>query len=156
MPTVTLPAGGRATEAGMAFQAGVGLWFAAHLLARMPVGSRFGLDVTAYPVSLQLETGVGLDDIVVTLSNGGRIAVQCKTRPSLSASDASDLGKTIVQTVQFVAEAPTLTPAVDLQRSAAAMAVASDAPATLNGLDEVCRMFATGENWPAVFAARCI
>ena len=152
MPTVTLPAGGRATEAGMAFQAGVGLWFAAHLLARMPVGSRFGLDVTAYPVSLQLETGVGLDDIVVTLSNGGRIAVQCKTRPSLSASDASDLGKTIVQTVQFVAEAPTLTPAVDLQRSAAAMAVASDAPATLNGLDEVCRMFATGDNWPAVFA----
>ncbi|MEX8504900.1 hypothetical protein [Leptothrix ochracea] len=136
----------------MAFQAGVGLWFAAHLLARMPVGSRFGLDVTAYPVSLQLETGVSLDDIVVTLSNGGRIAVQCKTRPSLSASDASDLGKTIVQTVQFVAEAPTLTPAVDLQRSAAVMAVASDAPATLNGLDEVCRMFATGDNWPAVFA----
>ena len=152
MPTVTLPAGGRATEAGMAFQAGVGLWFAAHLLARMPVGSRFGLEVTAYPVSLQLETGVGLDDIVVTLSNGGRIAIQCKTRPSLSASEASDLGETIAQTVQFVAEAPTLTPAVDLQRSAAVMAVASDAPATLNGLDEVCRMFATGDNWPAVFA----
>ncbi|WP_430432311.1 hypothetical protein [Methyloversatilis sp.] len=152
MPTPTLPAGGRATEAGMAFQAGVGLWFASHLLARMPVGSRFGLDVTAYPVSLQLETGVGLDDIVVTLSNGGRIAVQCKTRPSLSVSDASDLGETIVQTVQFVAEAPTRTPAVDLQRSAAVMAVASDAPATLNRLDEVCRMFATGDNWPAVFA----
>ncbi|MFA8356405.1 hypothetical protein ACEPT7_00660 [Burkholderia ubonensis] len=152
MTTTTLPAGGRATEAGMAFQAGVGMWFAAHLLAKMPIGSRFGLDVAAYPVTLQLETGQGLDDIVVTLSNGGRIAVQCKTRPSLSASETSDLGETIGQTVQFVATAPTLTPALDLHRSAAVMAVATDAPATLNALDEVCRMFATGDDWQAVYA----
>ena len=30
-----MKAGGRATEAGMAFQAEVGTWLAAHLLARM-------------------------------------------------------------------------------------------------------------------------
>jgi hypothetical protein len=152
MTTAILPAGGRATEAGMAFQAGVGMWFAAHLLAKMPVGSRFGLDVAAYPVTLQFETGQGLDDIVVTLSNGGRIAVQCKTRPSLSGSATSDLGETIVQTVQFVTTASTLTPALDLQRSAAVMAVAPDAPATLNALDEICRMFATGDDWQSVYA----
>ncbi len=152
MPTATLQAGGRATEAGMSFQAGVGMWFAAHLLAMMPVGSRFGLDVAAYPVTLQLETGQGLDDIVVTLSNGGRIAVQCKTRPSLSRSATSELGETIAQVVHFVATAPTLSPVLDLQKSAAVMAVAADAPVTLNALDEACRMFATGEDWQAVRA----
>ena len=31
-------AGGRATEAGMGFQAAVTAWFAAHLLAEMPIG----------------------------------------------------------------------------------------------------------------------
>ncbi|MFJ5451651.1 hypothetical protein ACIPT4_01190 [Pectobacterium jejuense] len=150
--TTTLPAGGRATEAGMAFQAGVGMWFAAHLLARMPVGSRFGLDIEAYPVTLQMETGQGLDDILVTLSNGGCIAVQCKTRPSLSALATSDLGETIAQTVQFVAAAPTTSPAINLQLSAAVMAVTPDAPTTLNALDESCRMFTTGDNWQAVIA----
>ncbi|MGX9696679.1 hypothetical protein ACWYXK_06800 [Janthinobacterium lividum] len=152
MTTATLPAGGRATEAGMAFQAGVGMWFAAHLLAKMPVGSRFGLNTAAYPVTLQLETGVDLDDIVVTLSNGGRIAVQCKTRPSLSPSETSDLGETIVQAIQFIATASTSTPVLDLQRSAAVLAVATDAPATLNALNEICRMFATSDDWSAVYA----
>ncbi|MEG3127008.1 hypothetical protein SC171_05505 [Pantoea cypripedii] len=148
--TTTLPAGGRATEAGMAFQAGVGLWFAAHLLAKKPIGSRFGLDDSAYPITLQLETGQGLDDILVTLSNGGCIALQCKTHPSLSASETSDLGDTIAQTVQFIANLPAKVPAVDLRQFAAVMAVAPDAPATLNALDEVCRMFATSEDWLAV------
>lgn len=152
MTTATLPAGGRATEAGMAFQAGVGMWFAAHLLAKMPVGSRFGLNAAAYPVTLQLETGVDLDDILVTLSNGGRIAVQCKTRPSLSPSETSDLGETIVQTARFIATASTSTPVLDLQRSAAVLAVAPDAPATLNALDEICRMFATSDDWSTVYA----
>lgn len=152
MTTVTLPAGGRATEAGMAFQAGVGMWFAAHLLAKMPVGSRFGLNAAAYPVTLQLETGVDLDDIVVTLSNGGRIAVQCKTRPSLSPSETSDLGETIVQAIQFIATGSTSTPVLDLQRSVAVLAVATDAPATLNALNEICRMFATSDDWSAVYA----
>lgn len=152
MTTDTLPAGGRATEGGMAFQAGVGMWFAAHLLARMPVGGRFGLDVAAYPISLQLETGQGLDDIVVTLSNGGVIAVQCKTRPSLSASETSDLGETVAQAVQFTTAAPAGLSVVDLQQSAAVMAVATNAPATLNSLNESCRMFATGDDWSAVYA----
>lgn len=53
-------AGGRATEAGMAFQAAVASWFASHLLARTPVGGRFGLNNAAIPISIQLETGDGL------------------------------------------------------------------------------------------------
>jgi hypothetical protein len=31
-------AGGRATEAGMMFQAAVATWFAVHILVRLPVG----------------------------------------------------------------------------------------------------------------------
>ncbi|WP_434517865.1 hypothetical protein [Pseudomonas sp. NFX1] len=152
MTPSTLPAGGRATEGGMAFQAGVAVWFAAHLLAKLPVGGRFGLDVAAYPVTLQLETGEGLDDIFVTLSNGSHIAVQCKTRPSLSASQSSDLGETLIQAVQFAAATPSTSSPFDMNRSAAVMAVASDAPATLNALDDVCRMFATSDDWLAVHA----
>ncbi|WP_180187965.1 hypothetical protein [Achromobacter insuavis] len=34
----SLTAGGRVTEAGMSFQASVAAWFAAHLVADMPVG----------------------------------------------------------------------------------------------------------------------
>ena len=84
MATTNPPAGGRATEAGMSFQAGVGAWFAAHLAGEMPVGPRFGLIGGAVPTELQFETGVGLDDIVLCSSDGGKIFVQCKTRPSLS------------------------------------------------------------------------
>ena len=62
-------AGGRATEAGMAFQAAVASWFASHLLARTPVGGRFGLNNAAIPISIQLETGDGLDDIEVVDDN---------------------------------------------------------------------------------------
>ncbi len=57
-------AGGRATEAGMAFQAGVTAWLAAHLVAGMPVGSRFGLSPTARIRSLRCETGEDLYRLV--------------------------------------------------------------------------------------------
>lgn len=151
-PTDSLPAGGRGTEAGMAFQAGVGLWFAAHLVAKMPVGSRFGLDDAAYPVSLQLEAGVDLDDIIVKLSNGGKIAIQCKTRPSLSRSENSDLGKTIVQVVSFISASLAGARDIDLEKSAAVMAVAPSAPGSLTSLSDVCRAFASGDDWEAVSA----
>jgi hypothetical protein len=45
-------AGGRATEAGMSFQAMVGTWLAAQLVTDMPVGSRFGLRADLRPVEL--------------------------------------------------------------------------------------------------------
>jgi hypothetical protein len=55
--TPTTSAGGRATEAGMSFEAVVGTWFAAHLITGTPVGARFGIAVDAHPSELQFETG---------------------------------------------------------------------------------------------------
>ena len=75
-PTTRMNAGGRATEAGMDFQAEVGTWLAAHLLARVPVGGRFGLGNTALPTSIQLETGDGLDDIRLEQDDASRIDLQ--------------------------------------------------------------------------------
>lgn len=148
MPTATRRAGGRATEAGMAFQAEVGMWFAAHLLARAPVGARFGLSVGAYPVSLRLETGDDLDDVEVTLSDGGRIVIQCKTNPNLSRSAESDLAATIAQVVSFIASSES----EGLQKSVAVMAVLPSAAASLNSLHEACCQFAMGGDWPTIYA----
>jgi hypothetical protein len=53
---------------GMAFQAGVGSWFAAYIVGEVPIRSRFGLPPSAILVSIQFETGEYLDDIVVQLS----------------------------------------------------------------------------------------
>ena len=79
-----MQAGGRATEGGMDFQAEVGTWLAAHILARLPVGGRFGLPNTALPTAIRLETGEGLDDILVTQDDGFQIDLQSKTNASLS------------------------------------------------------------------------
>jgi hypothetical protein len=62
-------AGGRATEAGMSFQAMVGTWLAAQLVTDMPVGARFGLRADLRPVELQFETGDALDDAVLRLAD---------------------------------------------------------------------------------------
>ena len=72
-------AGGRATQAGMSFQAGVSAWFAAHLLSRASIGARFGQSRIAAAERLQFETGRNLDDIEVHLSDGSLVCVQCKT-----------------------------------------------------------------------------
>lgn len=127
----------------MAFQAAVGTWFAAHLLAQMPVGTRFGLASTAYPVSLRFETGSGLDDIEIGLSNGSRIFVQCKTIPSLSKATDSDLAATISQADSLISPLSLS----DVEQVAAVMAVSQTAPASLNALHQACRMFAVGGSW---------
>ena len=57
------PAGGRATETGMAFQAAVTTWFAAQMLADAPVGSAFGLPADLKILGLQCETGDAIDDL---------------------------------------------------------------------------------------------
>jgi len=80
MATNTTPAGGRATQAGMDFGAAVGVWFASHLVMAAPVGRRFGLGVCAFPVRLQFETGTGLDDIEVGLSDGSVILIPRRHR----------------------------------------------------------------------------
>jgi hypothetical protein len=62
-PALEKNAGGQTAEAGMDFQAEVGTWLAAHLLARNPVGWRFCLANIALPTAIQLEMGDGLDNI---------------------------------------------------------------------------------------------
>jgi hypothetical protein len=129
----------------MAFQAGVGTWFAAHLASEMPVGSRFGLGDRPLPVELQFGTGEFLDDIVLRQSDGGSILVQCKTNPNLSASPDSALASTVRQLVSFLAAQRTASGStVDLSRTAAVLAVTQDAPGSLDDLEQACRFFDHG------------
>lgn len=152
LTTKPLPAGGRATQAGMDFGADVGAWFAAHLVSAAPVGGRFGLGVSAFPLRLQFETGTGLDDIEVGLSDGSTILVQCKTRPSLSNAPDSDLASTIAQLVRFIVSDSAAASPAEPKRTSAVLAVASDAPGSLNLLEASCRMFDSGGTWPEIYA----
>lgn len=152
LATSTSPAGGRATQVGMDFSAAVGVWFASHLVTATPVGRRFGLGVGAFPVRLQFETGTGLDDIEVRLSDGCAILIQCKTRPNLSNAADSDLASTIAQLVRFVVSGATSATPVDPARTSAVLAVATDASGSLNTLEAACRMFDTGGTWAEIYA----
>ena len=149
-----LRAGGRATEAGMNFQAEVGTWLAAHLLARLPVGGRFGMANTSLPVSIRLETGEGLDDILLVQEDGARIDLQSKTQASLSESASSPLGKTIAQLAQSVAAAKEAGAPLDPLKARAVLAVTASAPRTLDNLEKGCRAYDTGGDWTATKAER--
>lgn len=142
------PAGGRATESGMAFQAGVGAWFAAHIASAAAIGSRFGLSPSAVPQRIQFETGVELDDIAVVLSDGSRISIQCKTRPSLSGANGSALASTLRQLVDLYSSA---TVSGDPERTAGVLAVAADSSRSLDDLEDACRLFDAGGEWPTVY-----
>ena len=142
-------AGGRATEAGMGFQAAVATWFAAQLLSDMPIGTLFGLPRDLKVASFQCETGDALDDVVVHLEGGGAIYTQCKTRPSLDKSVDSPLAKTLNQLVDLYFQHGqvdlTSTPNVAL------LAVATDASQSLDILEAACRMFDYGGSWDSIF-----
>jgi hypothetical protein len=134
----------------MSFQAMVGTWFAAHLVADMPVGGRFGLVVDLRPVELQFETGDALDDAVLRLTDGGAIYVQCKTRPALERSADSALAKTVAQLVDFVVDQRAKAAALDPSRLAAVLAIAESAPRSIDALEEACRQFDNGGTWVEV------
>lgn len=143
-------AGGRATEAGMAFQATVATWFAAQMLADMPIGTAFGLPADSRIAELQCETGDALDDVVARLTDGGTIYVQCKTRPGLTVGPDSLLAGALAQLANLYARgglpAPGNAPAVAL------LAVSEAAPRSLDTLEAACRMFDHGGSWDAVMA----
>lgn len=131
----------------MAFQAAVATWFASHVLARTPVGGRFGLNDAAIPISMHLETGGGLDDIEIKLSDGGSIHIQCKTTASLSDRETSPLGKTITQHTIWLERAFTADGAPDPTMSAGLLAVRASSPQTLDILEASCRAFDMGGTW---------
>lgn len=143
-------AGGRATEAGMTFQAAVATWFAAQMLADMPIGPQFGFASAFNILGMQCETGDALDDIVVRLEGGGAIYIQCKTRPSLNVGADSPLGKTLDQLVDLYVQLGQT--ALAAAANAALFAVADDAPRSLDVLDAGCRMFDHGGVWDVVIA----
>jgi hypothetical protein len=136
----------------MSFQAMVGTWLAAQLVTDMPVGARFGLSVDLRPIELQFETGDALDDAVLRLADGGAIYFQCKTRPALERGPDSALAKTIGQLVRFAAEQRSKNPAADPTRVAAVLAIADNAPRSMDALDEGCRNFDRGGAWADVVA----
>lgn len=147
-------AGGRATEAGMDFQAEVGTWLAAHLLARISVGGRFGIANMALPSAIQLETGDGLDDIRLDQDDASRIDLQTKTSAGLAKSPKSPLGKTVSQLVRLMIGARDAGTTLDPAKVRAVLAVAADAPRTLDALERGCRAFDLGGNWATTKAGR--
>lgn len=137
-------AGGRATQAGMSFQTGVSAWFAAHLLSKAAIGTRFGHNRSAFAVRLQFETGRNLDDIEVQLSDGSQLSIQCKTEVTLSTGETSALASVIGQLVRLFR---TISAA---EQASAVLAVASSASGSLDDLNQVCRMFDAGATWAEV------
>lgn len=139
-------AGGRATQAGMSFQAGVSAWFAAHLLSRVAIGTRFGQGRGAVAERLQFETGRNLDDIEVDLSDGSLVSVQCKTNMALSSTDGSDLASVIKQLIGLYR-----TVSATGMAATGVLAVSMNAPASLDDLNRACRMFDNGGTWAEVY-----
>ncbi|MBN8499763.1 MAG: hypothetical protein J0M19_01265, partial [Sphingomonadales bacterium] len=138
----------------MDFQAEVGTWLAAHLLARMPIGGRFGLANVALPVAIQFETGDGLDDIRLDQDDGSRIDLQSKTSAGLAKSSKSPLGKTISQLARLMVDARDAGTRIDPAKARAVLAVATDAPRTLDALERGCRAFDLGGVWTTTNASR--
>ncbi|RUL79929.1 ATP-binding protein [Dyella choica] len=134
----------------MSFQAMVGTWLATQLIADMRPGTRFGLTSDLQPIELQFETGDALDDVVLRLTNDAAIYVQCKTRPSLESGPDSALGKTIAQLVTFAIAQQAKAAALDPSLTAAVLAVADNAPRSIDALEEACRQFDHGEAWASV------
>lgn len=147
-------AGGRATEAGMAFQAAVATWIAVHILVRMPVGGRFGMNNLAFPAAIRLETGDGLDDIEVSQSDGGSIKIQCKTTANLSTAPNSALSKTVGQLVRWMVDAKAGDGLPDLISNVAVLAVRDESPRILDHLQAGCHAFALGGDWAETLRQR--
>ncbi|NTC81662.1 ATP-binding protein [Agrobacterium tumefaciens] len=140
-----LRAGGRATEGGMSFQAEVGLWFAARIIGRSPVGGRFALVGSVLPTGIRFERGDGLDDVEVALDSGGSLFLQCKTTMSLERGDDTDFAKSVRQIISsFVKyrhepEHPSINP----QQSALVFAVSMKG-ARLVALENACKRVGAG------------
>ena len=88
--------------------------------------------------------------LVVRLDGGGAIYAQCKTRPSLTTGADSLLAKALNQLVDlYVQRGPA---ALVATANAALLAVAEDAPRSLDTLEAGCRMFDHGGVWDVVIA----
>ena len=138
----------------MDFQAEVATWVAAHLVARLPIGSRFGLPNAALAVEMRLETDEGLDDTHIALGDGSWIDLQSKRKAGLSQGSSSPLGKTITQLARLVGASQTAGKVLDPTKVRAVLAVGVEAPQSLNDLERGCRAFDFGGAWASTKAQR--
>jgi len=91
--------GGAATSAGILFQQQLGALIVGWLLAQRSFSQQLNLG-QAKPVWVRFETEAPVDDILVSTSAGGFVAIQAKTTASLSDDPSSAFGKTISQFVR--------------------------------------------------------
>ncbi|WP_244978787.1 ATP-binding protein [Bradyrhizobium pachyrhizi] len=138
----------------MDFQAEVATWAAAHLLARLPIGGRFGLINTALPIEMRLETDEGLDDTHIILDDGSWIDLQSKTTAGLSPRPSSPLGKTIAQLARLVSASQNAGKVLEPAKVRAVLSVGVGAPQSLNDLERGCRAFDLGGSWADTKAQR--
>lgn len=90
--------GGAAASAGITFQQRLGAYFGVYLLAETRLEEQFNLG-SASPVSLRFETEAPVDDLLISTSSGGYLAIQAKTTVFLSRNLESPFGKAISQIV---------------------------------------------------------
>ena len=91
--------GGAATSGGITFQQRLGAYFGVYLLVGTRFEEHFNLG-SASPVRLRFETEAPVDDLLVSTSNGGYLAVQAKTTVALSRNPQSPFGKAVSQFVR--------------------------------------------------------
>lgn len=143
------PAGGRATEAGMAFQAAVTAQLLADLVSQRSLAGAFGLP-DATPAQVRCETGDAVDDAVVDFTDGRRLYIQCKTTANLSPARDSALGRTLAQLVGLRFQLGV--DGLDPDRVRMALVVSEAAPARLRELNAALRLFDHGGVWSVVLA----
>lgn len=91
-------AGGARVATGVSFQAEVFAWWATLSVAGCAVG--MGIENRANVAAVGSETGLGVDDVGVTLSDGGFVLLQAKSGVRRLTLDAPDLRKAIEQVVR--------------------------------------------------------
>ncbi|WP_273242178.1 ATP-binding protein [Hyphomonas atlantica corrig.] len=96
----TANAGGSATNSGVRFHQQVGSLISAAAIAEATTGHPFSFDRSTIEW-IKFESSAPVDDIVYGTSNDGQVAIQAKTRMTLSKRNDSPFSKTLGQIVRY-------------------------------------------------------
>ncbi len=91
--------GGDATASGVRFQASLGAFIGAELVAERPLDPRLRLG-DAKPLWVRFETEAPVDDILVATDAGGFVAIQAKVSLQVSRKPDSEFAKTVGQLIR--------------------------------------------------------
>ena len=141
--------GGKAPNAGVAFQAKVAAWIVCHALANRPLRSIFGGLVTAIPTRIRHELESGVDDTFVKLEPKGRLYLQVTTAPSV-AKVKSFLEQAVSTWLmsQSGGSEEEYAPRLEKAHDALVLVVPKNAVARVRHLHEACRQFDEVSLWP--------